>query len=166
MILDDQDVLVRWMIRRDVADVLKIEQEHYSNPWTEQQMLAYLRERSRVGYVAVVDGMVVGYMLTDRAGDTIEINGIAVASTYRREGIGTILLAKAKKILTKGKIKKLETVVLETNMPAIQFLRSNGFLAIGTVPKPHPPSLDDGYQMQYTMIPPSSLFRNRIAGRR
>jgi len=165
MILDDRDVLVRWMIRRDIEEVLKIENECYANPWTESQMLAYLRERSRIGYVAVVDGMVVGSMLVDRRGETLEINGLTVSQHHRREGVATMLLAAAKKKLSNGKIKRLETIVLETNMPAIAFFRSNGFLAIGTVPKPHPPSLDDGYQMQYTMIPPSSLFRNRITNR-
>ena len=45
-------VHIRWMIRRDMPEVLQIEQESFEFPWTEEDFLRCLRQRNCIGMVA------------------------------------------------------------------------------------------------------------------
>src|SRR4051812_3245440 len=42
---------VRWMIRRDMPEVLAIEHASFASPWTEEDFLAQLRNQSVIGMV-------------------------------------------------------------------------------------------------------------------
>jgi len=53
-------VQIRWMIRRDMAEVLRIERESFEYHWTEEDFLCCLRQRNCIGMVAEADGQVVG----------------------------------------------------------------------------------------------------------
>ncbi len=54
---------VRWMIRRDMADVLEMESLCYAVPWTEEDFIRCLRQRNCIGMVAEVGEKVVGFMV-------------------------------------------------------------------------------------------------------
>ncbi len=45
-------VQIRWMIRRDMAEVLRIERESFEYHWTEEDFLCCLRQRNCIGMVA------------------------------------------------------------------------------------------------------------------
>ncbi len=54
---------VRWMIRRDMSDVLAIESESFEFPWSEEEFVRCLRQRNCIGMVAELDDRIVGYMI-------------------------------------------------------------------------------------------------------
>ena len=56
-------VHIRWMIRRDMSDVLSIENESFEFPWSEQDFIRCLRQRNCIGMVAEVDDQIVGFMI-------------------------------------------------------------------------------------------------------
>ncbi|MEM1305855.1 MAG: ribosomal-protein-alanine N-acetyltransferase RimI, partial [Planctomycetota bacterium] len=45
-------VHIRWMIRRDMQEVLGIEQESFEFPWLEEDFIRCLRQRNCIGMVA------------------------------------------------------------------------------------------------------------------
>ena len=59
----DMNVHIRWMIRRDMPEVLEIEQSSFEFPWTEEDFIRCLRQRNCIGMVAEYDEKVVGFMI-------------------------------------------------------------------------------------------------------
>ena len=56
-------VHIRWMIRRDMAEVLDIENESFEFPWQEEDFLRCLKQRNCIGMVAEQDDQVLGQLL-------------------------------------------------------------------------------------------------------
>ena len=56
-------VHIRWMIRRDMPEVLDIESESFEFPWSEDDFIRCLRQRNCIGMVAELDDQVVGFMI-------------------------------------------------------------------------------------------------------
>ena len=55
MTIDHQAQLrvhIRWMIRRDMAEVLEIERGAFEFPWFEEEFIRCLRQRNCIGMVA------------------------------------------------------------------------------------------------------------------
>ena len=53
-------VHIRWMIRRDMPEVLQIEAASFEFPWLEDDFIRCLRQRNCIGMVAEYDDRVVG----------------------------------------------------------------------------------------------------------
>ena len=57
-------VHIRWMIRRDMPEVLAIElPKALTSCWCEEEFLRVLRQRNCIGMVAEVGEQVVGFMI-------------------------------------------------------------------------------------------------------
>src|SRR5204862_6467086 len=56
-------VHIRWMIRRDMPEVLHTEQQSFEFAWTEEDFLRCLRQRNCIGMVAEHGEKVVGFMI-------------------------------------------------------------------------------------------------------
>ena len=54
-------VHIRWMIRRDMPEVLAIEHASFEFPWCEEEFLRVLRQRNCIGMVAEYGERVVGF---------------------------------------------------------------------------------------------------------
>ena len=77
-------VQIRWMIRRDMAEILCIEEESFEFPWADTDFTRCLRQRNCIGMVAEISGGVVGYMLYELHRTKVHILNFAVARTHRR----------------------------------------------------------------------------------
>jgi streptothricin acetyltransferase len=82
-----------------------------------------------LSYGAYVDGKLAGVVLVEKRGwnNTLHIEDIEVLPERQGQGIGRMLLEKA---VAAGSAEKVRAVTLETqntNYPAIQFYRKNGF---------------------------------------
>ena len=56
-------IQLRWMIRRDMPEVLSIEQEAFEFPWLDEDFTRCLRQRNCIGMVAEVGDSVVAFMI-------------------------------------------------------------------------------------------------------
>ena len=56
-------VHIRWMIRRDMPEVLGIEEGSFGAPWTEEDFLRCLRQRNCIGMVAEHGERIAGFMV-------------------------------------------------------------------------------------------------------
>ena len=75
-------------------DLVAINEEAFTHPWTREMFLDELREPDRSFLLAVFSGdlKVIGYCSVWKVVDDLQVNSIAVAKSYRGRGIGVALL--------------------------------------------------------------------------
>ncbi|MFO1095060.1 MAG: hypothetical protein U0992_17400 [Planctomycetaceae bacterium] len=82
------DVQIRWLIRRDMPEVLKIERESFEFPWTDEDFMCCLRQRNCIGMVAEYDHQIVGFMVYELHKSRLHILNFAVGSEFREWASG------------------------------------------------------------------------------
>jgi GNAT superfamily N-acetyltransferase len=87
-------VHIRWMIRRDIPEVMQIENESFEFPWFEEDFIRALRQRNCIGMVVEHDELVVGFMIYELYKDRLHILNLAVGKQWRRHGVGTSMVNK------------------------------------------------------------------------
>ena len=71
-------VHIRWMIRRDMPEVLDIENDGFEFPWSEEDFIRCLRQRNCIGMVAEHDERVVGFMIYELHKTRLHVLNFAV----------------------------------------------------------------------------------------
>src|SRR3954468_19073985 len=97
MTIDHQAQLrvhIRWMIRRDMAEVLEIERGSFELPWFEEEFIRCLRQRNCIGMVAEHGERVVGFMIYELHKTPLHVLNFAVKPDYRRRHVGRQMLDK------------------------------------------------------------------------
>jgi [ribosomal protein S18]-alanine N-acetyltransferase len=140
---------IRWMIRRDMADVLAIEGESFEFPWCEDDFLRCLRQRNCIGMVAEQDDRVVGFMIYELHKARLHILNFAVGARYRRDGVATQMVNKLVGKLSTQRRSRILLEVRETNLAAQLFFRAAGFRAVSVLRGFYEDTPEDAYLMQY-----------------
>lgn len=140
---------IRWMIRRDMPEVLKIESECFEFPWSEDDFIRCLRQRNCIGMVAEHDDRVVGFMIYELDKTRLHVLNFAVAAGFRRRGVGTQMVAKLVGKLSTQRRTRITLEVRETNLAAQLFFRSSGFRAVRVLREFYEDTPEDAYLMQY-----------------
>lgn len=158
-------VHIRWMIRRDMPEVLAIESGNFEFPWLEEDFIRCLRQRNCIGMIAEVDDRVVGFMIYELHKTRIHVLNFAVANDFKRRGVGSQMLAKLTGKLSPQRRTRIVLEVRETNLSAQLFFRENGFRAVSVLKNFYADSPEDAYLMQYrhrTEKAPAIIPFNRI----
>ena len=79
---------VRWMIRRDMTEVMRIEKACFEHPWTEEDFLRCLKQRNCIGMVAELGDSIAGFMIYELHKNRLHIIDFAVIPGCQRQGIG------------------------------------------------------------------------------
>src|SRR5437868_3137473 len=87
-------VHIRWMIRRDMPEVLAIEGQSFEFPWSEEDFVRCLRQRNCIGMVAEHHERVIGFMIYELHRTRLHVLNFAVAKDHRRRGVATQMLTK------------------------------------------------------------------------
>lgn len=148
-IMVDAVVHVRWMIRRDMDEVLKIENECFEQPWSEAEFAAELRERNVIAKVAEVCELVAGFALYELHRDRIELLNFAIRADVQRRGIGTALVDNLKDRLHPARRRKIVTHVRESNLAGHLFFRENGFRCTRMEANFYRDSTEDAYRFEF-----------------
>ena len=156
---------VRWMIRRDMHEVIAIEREAFEFPWSEEDFTRCLRQRNCIGMVAELADSVVAFMIYELHRSRLHMLNFAVLRSHRRLGIGTQMTEKLVGKLTPDRRGRIALEVRETNLPAQLFFRSLGFRATTVLKDFYQDSTEDAYLMQYAL---AAMFdapaQRRMAG--
>lgn len=144
-------VHIRWMIRRDMPEVLQTEQESFEFAWTEEDFLRCLRQRNCIGMVAEQGEKVVGFMIYELHKAKLHILNFAVSQACRRLGVGTQMVAKLISKLSSHRRTRITLEVRETNLPAQIFFKNQGFKAIKVMRAFYEDSGEDAFLMQYRL---------------
>jgi ribosomal-protein-alanine N-acetyltransferase len=142
------NVHVRWLIRRDMDQMLAIENASFEYPWPDEDFVNHLRQRNCIGMVAELndcsgDGQVVGYMIYELHRQYIKLLNFAVAPDYRRKGIGSKMLEQLFAKLSRERRSRITLGICERNMDGLLFFREMGFRAIGLDRVAYRPWCDD-----------------------
>lgn len=144
-------VHIRWMIRRDMPEVLQTEQDSFEYAWTEEDFLRCLRQRNCIGMVAEQGERVVGFMIYELHKQKLHILNFAVHPRHRRDGVGAQMVAKLIGKLSSHRRTRITLEVRESNLPAQLFFRAQGFKGVRVLRAFYEDSGEDAYLMQYRL---------------
>lgn len=142
---------IRWMIRRDMDEVLAIENERFEFPWCENDFIRVLRQRNAIGLVVDYDEQAVAYVIYELHKRRLHILGIAVDSRFDRRGFGRMLIEKLVGKLNPDRRVRISAEVRETNLGAQLFFKACGFRAVSVVRGLYRDTDEDAYIMQYRL---------------
>ena len=158
-------IQLRWMIRRDMPEVLAIEQEAFEFPWSDEDFTRCIRQRNCIGMVAEVGDSVVAFMIYELHRTRLHVLNFAVRRSHRRLGIGTQMMGK---LFAKLSVERRDRILLEVrerNLPAQVFFRSLGYRAITVLKDFYEDSTEDAYLMQFLSAEAASVaMPRRMAG--
>jgi [ribosomal protein S18]-alanine N-acetyltransferase len=159
-------VHIRWMIRRDMPEVLAIEHASFEYPWCEEEFLQILRQRNCIGMVAELGERIVGFMIYELHRNKIHVLDFAVHPELRRHGVGRQMVSKLAGKLSSQRRNRIALFVRETNLPAQFFFRIVGFRAAEVVREHYQDTGEDAYSMFYHLdesVLEEHATMNRIA---
>lgn len=144
-------VHIRWMIRRDMPEVLTTEQDSFEYSWTEEDFLRCLRQRNCIGMVAEHGEKVVGFMIYELHKSKLHILNFAVHPSVRRTDIGTQMVTKLISKLSSHRRTRITLEIRETNLAAQLFFSKQGFRAVRVLRSYYEDSGEDAFLMQYRL---------------
>ena len=159
-------VQVRWLIRRDMPEVLAIERASFEFSWTEEDFLCCLRQRNCIGMVAEHDHEIVGFMIYELHKSRLRILNFAVDPTLHRRCVGSQMIRRLVDKLSQQRRKEIVLEVRETNLAAQLFFREQRFRALTVLRNHYDDTTEDAYYMRYVLAEDAaSVFvpRNRIS---
>ena len=142
-------VHIRWMIRRDMAEVFRIENQIFEFPWSEDDFIRCLRQRNCISMIAEYQEKIVGFMIYELHRNRLHILNFAIAPEFRRMSVGRQMIEKLIGKLSHQRRSRILLEVRETNLAALIFFRELGFRAISVLKDFYVDTTEDAYLMQY-----------------
>ena len=155
-------VHIRWMIRRDMPEVLAIEERSFEFPWSEEDFLRCLRQRNCIGMVAEHDERIVGFMIYELNNNQLHVLNFSVHPEFRRRGVGSQMIQKLAGKLSCQRRNRIQLEVRETNLDAQLFFKQSGFRATSVLRDFYADTTEDAYQMEFCFAEEAPTPKNRI----
>jgi ribosomal-protein-alanine N-acetyltransferase len=157
-------VQIRWLIRRDMPEVLRVENTKFEHTWSEDDFLNALRQRNCIGMVAEDKGKIVGHMLYELHSDRLRLLNFVVDPEYRQRGVGRQMMDRLIEKLSQQRRHSVDLVVEERNVDAQKFLKACGFKATGVERGYFGDTGDDGYHMRFSVGREKAIAPGHFAG--
>jgi ribosomal-protein-alanine N-acetyltransferase len=135
-------VHVRWMIRRDMPEVLEIDAECFAAPWLEDDFVHVLRHRNCIGMVADSGDLVAGFMIYELYKTRLHLLRFAVHPQFAGVGVGDTMIRKLSGKLSPDRRKRVSIEICETDVAAQLFWKSHGFRAVSILREHQPNGRD------------------------
>ena len=146
------DLHMRWMIRRDMPEVLKIENANFEFAWSEADFIRCLRQRNCIGMVVERNESIVGFMVYELHKSRLHVLNFSVCPAHKRSKVGTAMAEKLKSKLSRQRRNRVVLEVRETNLDAQLFFRKQGFLALSVLRDFYEDTVEDAYLMQFRHV--------------
>jgi len=144
-------VQVRWMVRRDFAQVLAIEETCFEFPWTSDEFRQCLQQPNCLGMVAEHEGHAVGFVIYETPKNRILVTNIAVSPEFQRHGVARQMIQKLVTKMIQQRRHKVAIAIRETNLPALLCFRALGFKIATTLKNFYDDQNEDTYVLQYRL---------------
>jgi ribosomal protein S18 acetylase RimI-like enzyme len=117
--------------------------------YSRREMCAYLNAPGADCVIAEAGSGIAGFCLTSREGDQGYIVTIDILEEFRKQGIGSALLAEAEKRMAARRVRVIALDTATDNLSAIAFWQKHGYRKIG-VRKAYYPNGRDAFAMVKT----------------
>jgi ribosomal-protein-alanine N-acetyltransferase len=146
-------VHIRWLIRRDMPEVMSIDMLSFEHPWREEEFLRFLRQRNCIGMIAEPRGQdtVVGFMIYELHKSHLWLERLAVCPRHRRQGIGRQMIGSMIKKLSSHRRRAITIRVRESNLAGQLFFRAQGFAATNVERGWFEDTGEDAYELEYRL---------------
>ena len=144
-------VQIRWLIRRDMPEVLDIERQAFESAWTEEDFLCCLRQRNCIGMVAEYNHRIVGFMIYELHKAKLHVLNFAVDPEFFGHAIGTQLVEKLVDKLSQQRRQEIVLEVREGNLAAQLFFKKMGFRAVLVLRSHYDDTDEDAYVMRFSI---------------
>ena len=123
---------IRLAERRDISELLAIEQIQFPEPWTRGMLLDEVTNIETRRYTVVVeDGKILGYLGVMFVMDELHINTIGVLPDFEGKGIGAALMDDAWRDAKERNIERATLEVAVSNKRAQDLYYRYGFKPVG-----------------------------------
>jgi len=132
------EVTIDLMGRDDLPEILAIERESFTSPWTvgmfikelESSHSVCLTARININGKSVIGAYIIFWLVADEA----HLHNLAVKKEYRRQRIAYGLMEVMKEIAVKNEITVQTLEVRKSNIEAIKLYQKCGFVVEGIRP--------------------------------
>jgi len=145
---DNDTVMIREMLRNDVAQILSIEIRSFVAPWTRGLFEETLSSPIYLNLVMETEGAVVGYIILYTVADEGHVMSVAVHPDHRQKGHGARLLSHALRYCAQNSVSVCFLEVRESNEAAQALYRRFGFNVIGKRKRYYPETNEDALVMR------------------
>lgn len=142
-------VHIRWLIRRDMVELLAIEQRSFDVAWSEEDFLRVLRQCNCIGMVAEQGENVLGFMVYELHKLKLHILNFAVHPDWRHRGVGTQMIQKLISKLSSHHRTRITLEVRETNLAAQLFFQKQEFGARRVLRQYYADTGEDAFMFEY-----------------
>ena len=124
-------MIIRKMEERDVCEVVTIEEETFSSPWSAESFIQESKKENNIYLVVEDNEKVIGYCgLWGIAGEG-QITNVAVSKENRDRGIGKQMLTRLIELGVEQGLEAFTLEVREGNKRALHLYESLGFTSAG-----------------------------------
>ena len=127
-----------------VPQVAALEQECFSDPWSEESVASELDNPLSLWLVCLEGERVLGYVGSQTVLDETDMMNVAVSPGFRRRGIAENLIETLILTLQPRGSRSLSLEVRASNAPAIALYRKLGFVQVGRRPNYYRHPKEDG----------------------
>lgn len=143
-----KSLIVRKMEKEDIPQVMEIEEQCFSVPWTEEAFTMEVEQNKLARYVvAELEGRIVGYGGIWLILDEAHVTNIAIDPDYRGRKYGDQLVEAMIALTEKEGIYNMTLEVRASNYVAQRLYEKYGFKACGIRPKYYQDNHEDAVIM-------------------
>ena len=151
-------IRLREATENDISQILEIEREAISPPWTHGALLSEIYKDDSF-FVVAANGAndsslcpVLGFAVLRRVGDDGELLQIAVDRKARRIGVGSLLMADVLDYAEKSALKSVFLEVRRSNTAAIGLYKKHGFTSVRIRKDDYNDPVEDAVVMVKTLL--------------
>ena len=115
----------------DLEQVMVIEKENFSVPWTDKGFLTFLVRYDTLFLVAEENDQIIGFAGVVMVLDEAELTNVAVMKSHQKQGIGRLLIESLMRLISEFGVEILHLEVRISNESAISLYRRIGFEEVG-----------------------------------
>lgn len=130
-----EELVFRKMTLDDLPSIMKIEQDSFATPWTEEAFRNELTNNMFAQYMVMeYEGEVIGYAGMWIIVDEAHITNVAILTPYRGQGLGKLLMAELQRTASFLGAARMTLEVRASNEIAQRLYRRYGFVNSGVRP--------------------------------
>lgn len=124
----------KFMCEDHLEQIAELEKQCFSDPWSLRSITSELHNPLSLWLVAEENGSVAGYVGSQSVLGEADMMNLAVAPSFRRQGIGRELVERLVEHLKEQGVHVLVLEVRVSNEPAIRLYEELGFTQVGRRP--------------------------------